>query len=107
MESGTHSIWVNEQIQELVREVIVANVRELRSISHSDRKRDQADAVKLAAYARLDRKILRPISHRTVAIFNAGRSVFLRCAGTAFRTASRTMRRCTPTCSVIFSADGG
>jgi transposase len=26
-------------------------------------------------------------------IFTAGRSVFLRCAGTAFRTASRTMRR--------------
>jgi len=30
------------------------------------------------------------------AIFTAGRSVFFRCAGTAFRTASRTMRRCTP-----------
>jgi hypothetical protein len=31
-----------------------------------------------------------------VAIFTAGRSVFLRCAGTALLTASRTMRRCTP-----------
>jgi transposase len=47
--------------------VIVANVRELRAISHSDRKSDQVDAEKLARYARLDPKILRPITHRTVA----------------------------------------
>jgi transposase len=67
MEAGTHSIWVSEQLQELGHEVIVANVRELRAISHSDRKCDQVDAEKLARYARLDPKILRPISHRTVA----------------------------------------
>jgi transposase len=46
--------------------VIVANVRELRAISHSDRKSDPVDAEKLARYARLDPKILRPIAHRTV-----------------------------------------
>jgi transposase len=40
-------------------------VRELRAISHSDRKSDQVDAEKLARYARLDPNILRPISHRT------------------------------------------
>ena len=45
----------------------VANVRELRAISHSDRKSDTVDAEKIARYARLDPKILRPISHRTVA----------------------------------------
>jgi hypothetical protein len=67
MEAGTHSIWVNEQLQELGHEVILANVRELRAISHSDRKSDQVDAEKLARYARLDPKILRPIAHRTVA----------------------------------------
>src|SRR6266478_1035703 len=66
MEAGTHSIWVSEQIRELGHEVIVANVRELRAISHSDRKSDQVDAEKLARYARLDPKILRPIAHRTV-----------------------------------------
>src|ERR1700677_4871411 len=65
LEAGTHSIWVSEQLQELGHEVIVANVRELRAISHSDRKSDQVDAEKLARYARLDPKILRPISHRT------------------------------------------
>ncbi len=67
MEAGTHSIWVSEQLRELGHEVIVANVRELRAISHSDRKSDTVDAEKIARYARLDPEILRPISHRTVA----------------------------------------
>jgi transposase len=67
MEAGTHSIWISAQLQELGHEVIVANVRELRAISHSDRKSDQVDAEKLARYARLDPNILRPIAHRTVA----------------------------------------
>src|SRR5437667_4642736 len=57
MEAGTHSIWISEHLQELGHEVIVANVRELRAISHSDRKSDQVDAEKLARYARLDPKI--------------------------------------------------
>jgi hypothetical protein len=47
MEAGTHLIWISEQLQELGHEVIVANVRELRAISHSDRKSDQVDAEKL------------------------------------------------------------
>jgi transposase len=67
METGTHSIWVSEQIRELGHEVIVANVRELRAISHSDRKSDKVDAEKIARYARLDPDILRPVTHRTVA----------------------------------------
>lgn len=67
MEAGTHSIWISAQLQELGHEVIVANVRELRAISPSDRKSDQVDAEKLVRYARLDPNILRPISHRTVA----------------------------------------
>jgi transposase len=67
MEAGNHSIWISQQLQEMGHEVIVANVRELRAISHSDRKSDQVDAEKLARFARLDPKILRPIAHRTVA----------------------------------------
>lgn len=54
MEAGTHSIWISEQLQELGHEMTVANVRELRAISHSDRKSGQVDAEKLARYARLD-----------------------------------------------------
>ena len=38
MEAGTHSIWISEQLRELGHEVLVANVRELRAISHSDRR---------------------------------------------------------------------
>ena len=66
MEAGVHSLWVSAQLEELGHEVIVANVGELRAISHSDRKSDQVDAEKLARFARLDPKILRPIEHRTV-----------------------------------------
>ncbi len=66
MEAGVHSIWISEQLEQQGHEVIVANVRELRAISHSDRKSDDVDAEKLARYARLDPEILRPISHRTV-----------------------------------------
>jgi transposase len=51
MEAGTHSIWVSEQLREMGHEVIVANVRELRAISHSDRKSDTVDAEKIARYA--------------------------------------------------------
>ncbi len=63
---GDGGWWISEQLQELGHEVVVANVRELRAISHSDRKSDEVDAEKLARYARLDPEILRPISHRTV-----------------------------------------
>jgi len=66
MEAGTHSIWISEQLQALGHDVIVANVRKLSAISHSDRKSDQLDAEKLARYGRLDPEILRPIAHRTV-----------------------------------------
>src|SRR6202044_2565594 len=66
MEAGVRSIWISEQLGQLGHEVIVANVRELRAISHSARKSDDVDAEKLARYARLDPEILRPISHRTV-----------------------------------------
>ncbi len=57
MEAGVHSIWISEQLEQLGHEVIVANVRELRAISHSDRKSDDVDAEKLARYARLDPEI--------------------------------------------------
>jgi transposase len=67
MEAGTHSIWVSEQLREMGHEVIVANVREVRSISHNNRKSDTVDAEKIARYARVDPEILHPISHRTVA----------------------------------------
>ncbi len=60
MEAGTHSLWVSELLRNLGHEVIVANVRELRAITHNDRKSDHVDP-----------RILRPISHRSVAMQQA------------------------------------
>jgi transposase len=68
IENGTHSIWINEQLRNYGHEVIVANVRELHAICRNDRKSDQVDAEKLARYARLDPNVLRPITHRSVAL---------------------------------------
>ena len=45
-------------------EVLVANARELASITRSSRKNDVADAEQLARLARSDPKLLRPIRHR-------------------------------------------
>jgi transposase len=64
IEVGGHSRWVSQLLSELGHEVIVANARELRAITGSDRKSDQVDAEKLARYARVDRRILRPLRHR-------------------------------------------
>jgi transposase len=66
IETGAHSTWVNQHLSELGHEVIVANARELRAISGSNSKHDAADAEKLARYARVDPRILRPIQHRNL-----------------------------------------
>jgi transposase len=66
IEAGTHSLWVNEHLRQLGHEVLVANAREIRAITHSDSKSDQLDAEKLARYARVDPKILHPITHRSL-----------------------------------------
>lgn len=68
IENGTHSIWINEQLCGYGHEVIVANVRELHAICRNDRKSDRVDAEKLARFARVDPNILRPITHRSVAL---------------------------------------
>lgn len=66
MEAGTHSIWISEQLRQYGHEVLVANVTELHAIVRNISKSDRVDAEKLARYARVDPKILRPISHRSV-----------------------------------------
>lgn len=64
LEVGTHSPWVSRLLERLGHEVIVANAREVRSISHSSRKDDRRDARMLARLARADPQLLRPIRHR-------------------------------------------
>lgn len=64
LEVGTHSPWMSRALAAMGHEVIVANAREVRSISTSDRKNDLGDAEQLARLARSDRKLLHPIVHR-------------------------------------------
>lgn len=60
------SAWIGELLEHLGHEVIVANAREVRSITHSKRKSDRRDAEQLARLARLDPALLHPIQHRRV-----------------------------------------
>ena len=65
VEAGTHSAWVSRLLEESGHEVLVANAREIPTISHSNKKNDNGDAEKLARYARYDPKLLSPIQHRS------------------------------------------
>jgi transposase len=65
LEVGTHSPWVSRLLTALGHEVIVANARQVRLISHSTRKDDKLDARVLARLARVDPELLRPIRHRS------------------------------------------
>jgi transposase len=64
LETGTQSGWISRLLGSYGHEVIVAHARELRGITHSNRKNDRNDAEKLARYARLDPELLHPVQHR-------------------------------------------
>jgi transposase len=64
-EVGSHSRWVSELLAAWGHEVILANPRNLRMISDSIRKSDRVDAHTLARLARVDPKLLSPITHCT------------------------------------------
>lgn len=65
MEVGTHSPWVSRLAKAAGHEVIVANPREVRLISHSTRKTDRNDALTLARLGRVDPQLLKPVAHRS------------------------------------------
>jgi transposase len=65
IETGQHSPWVSRHVSGLGHEVIVANARQVKLISHSSRKDDKLDARTLARLARFDPELLRPIRHRS------------------------------------------
>jgi len=64
IEAGTHSPWVSRLLEGCTHEVLVANARKLRLIYANKRKTDEIDAENLARLARLDPKLLYPLSHR-------------------------------------------
>jgi transposase len=65
MECGTHSPWISRLLKQLGHQVIVANARKLRAISHNESKNDRADAEMLARLAASDPRLLSPIRHRS------------------------------------------
>jgi transposase len=64
IEVGTHSPWVERELKLLGHEVIVANARQVKLIAQSSKKNDREDAETLARLARLDPKLLKPVTHR-------------------------------------------
>jgi transposase len=64
LEVGTHSPWISRLLADLGQEAMVANARKLRMIYDNDRKCDSNDAELIARVARMDPKLLAPISHR-------------------------------------------
>ena len=65
LECGTHSPWVSRLLEQLGHQVIVANAREVRSITASVSKNDRRDAEQLARLAHVDPRLLKPIRHRS------------------------------------------
>ena len=65
METGAQSGWVKRCLEAMGHEVLVANARELPSISGSARKSDQRDAEQLARLARVDPELLKPVELRS------------------------------------------
>jgi len=65
LEVGMHSRWASRVLQECGPDVIVANPAKVKLISSNDRKNDRVDARSLARLARVDRRLLFPIRHRS------------------------------------------
>lgn len=64
IEVGGHSPWVSRALADMGYDVTVANPRQLKLISHGQRKNDLLDAENLARLLRFDRRLLRPVTHR-------------------------------------------
>ena len=64
LEGGAASPWVSRLLEERGHEVVVANPRQVRLITQSDRKSDRQDAELLARLARTDPGLLAPVRHR-------------------------------------------
>jgi len=65
LETGTHSPWVSRLLECYGHEVIVANTRQVRAIYDNDNKTDKVDARTLARLARVDKRLLHPVRHRS------------------------------------------
>ena len=64
LETGAHSAWVRDLIEEMGHEAVVANARELRAVTGRSHRSDGADARQLARLARVDASLLNPVELR-------------------------------------------
>lgn len=64
IEVSGHSPWVSRTLTDMGYDVTVANPRQVKLISHGQKKSDLLDAENLARLLRYDRGLLRPITHR-------------------------------------------
>ena len=66
LEVGTHSPWVSRLLASWGHQVLVANPRKVRLITHNRRKSDRFDGRTLARLARFDPELLAPVRHRSL-----------------------------------------
>jgi len=64
LETGTHSAWVRDEIEQLGHDAVVANARELAAVTGRTTRTDHRDARQLARLARVDRALLNPVELR-------------------------------------------
>ena len=64
IEVGGHSPWVSRALTDMGLDVTIANPRQVKLISHGQKKSDLLDAENLARLLRYDRAMLRPVTHR-------------------------------------------
>lgn len=64
LETGAHSAWVQQVIQESGHEAIVAHARDLEAVTGRSRRSDGDDARQLARLARVDSQLLHPVELR-------------------------------------------
>jgi transposase len=67
LETGGHSGWVRDLIEEMKHEAVVANARDLEAVTGRSHRTDQHDAQQLARLARVDAMLLNPVQLRRTA----------------------------------------
>jgi len=67
LETGGHSAWVREQIEQAGHQAVVANARELKAVTGRSQRTDHQDARQLARLARVDTALLNPVELRGAA----------------------------------------
>ncbi len=64
-ETGGHSAWVREVVEQMGHEAVVANARELAAVTGRSHRTDHHDARQLARLARVDPALLNPVELRS------------------------------------------